>query len=164
MDASDSITAVGAVAQSDTRGVPRLEQPKPPDEAAAKMRKLEQATNDFEALFLAHLLKPMAKSVAKMKMSEGSQLGGDVMIEVAMEKMAESIADKGGIGLGRLLFESLQYRVAAEDPVEDTLPNPLRPLRSERQETVDLESQGPPTPRPLQLEEGNGTDDGAGIR
>ena len=106
MDATTPIAPVQTDATNGKRGVPRLEQPKPVDEKAARLRKLEKATSDFEAIFLSQLLKPLAKSISSS--SKGSQLGGDVMLGVAMEKMAETLADKGGIGLGDLLLRSLK--------------------------------------------------------
>lgn len=115
MGTANPIAAIDTAAVSATRGVPRLEQPKPVDEQAAKLRKLEKAAGDFEAIFLNQLLKPLAKSVSGS--SQGSQLGGDVMMEVAVEKMAETLADKGGIGLADILIESLKERV-----IGDTVP------------------------------------------
>ena len=126
------------------RGTPRLEQPKPADETAARLRKLEKASSDFEAIFLTQLLKPLAKSVSST--SQGSQLGGDVMIGVAMEKMAEALADRGGIGLGDLLLESLKARIA-KDPVSSAPQEdkPI-PLKSDSIRFIGLAAQGPPTP------------------
>ena len=142
MDATtDPVAALQTASATAKRGVPRLEQPKPVDEGAARMRKLEKAASDFESIFLAQLLKPLAKSV-----SSGSQLGGDVMVSVAMEKMAEALAEKGGIGLGDLLFEHLKYRVPAEPLPEEPQDDSLMPLEPEKGPMMGLSRQGPPTP------------------
>ena len=94
------------------RAAPRLEQPPPADMQGAKLRKLKKATSDFEALFLTHLLKPLEKSLSQS--SGGQSLGGDVMFGVAITKMAESIAQKGGLGLGDVLYRSMEPKVLAE--------------------------------------------------
>jgi len=94
------------------RAAPRLEQPQPTDMQGAKLRKLKKATSDFEALFLTHLLRPLEKSLSQS--SGGQSLGGDVMFGVAITKMAESIAQKGGLGLGDVLYNSMEPKVLAE--------------------------------------------------
>lgn len=118
----DPVTHVNSVnlVGGPQRGAPRLEQPKPVDEQAAKLRKLRKASNDFEAIFISKLLKPLAESVGSS--SDGKQLGGDVMVSVAMEKMAESIAQQGGLGLGDMLYGSLKSRIEPDSTV--TVPDP----------------------------------------
>lgn len=122
MNPIDSVQTVNLVG-GEKRGVPRLEQPKPADEAAQKLRTLRKASRDFESIFIARLLEPMIKSVSSS--SQGNQFGGGVMLNVAAEKMAESIAAKGGVGLGDMLYESLKGRVQSEDsqtPAADVPP------------------------------------------
>jgi Rod binding domain-containing protein len=151
MDAMNPIPSLQIADAAGKRGVPRLEQPKPVDEAAARMRKLEQATSDFEAIFLTQLLKPLAKSISNT--SQGSQLGADVMMGVAMEKMAEALADRGGIGLGDLLLENLKDRLndnpVPSGPQED---KPIS-LKSDGTIFIGLPTQGPPTPVSLKTGE-----------
>jgi Rod binding domain-containing protein len=151
MDAMNPILSLQAANAAGKRGVPCLEQPKPVDETAARLRKLEKASSDFEAIFLTQLLKPLAKSVSST--SQGSQLGGDVMIGVAMEKMAEALAGQGGIGLGDLLLESLKDRLnespVSSAPQED---KPI-PLKSDGIRFIGLDGQGPPTPISIKVGE-----------
>ena len=120
------------------RGTPRLEQPKPLDEKAAKLHKLRQASDDFEAIFIAKLLKPLAESVNGS--SDGKQLGGNVMLSVAMEKMAESIAQQGGVGLGDMLYESLKGRIDAEAVPTVSHPDGLFPLEQPDETPASLDN------------------------
>jgi Rod binding domain-containing protein len=155
---NSNITPVDSATAAPRRGVPRLEQPKPVDEGAAKLLKLRKATNDFEAIFIAKLLKPLAKSASTIS-SEGSQLGGNVMLEVATEKMAESLAGKGGLGLGDLLFESLKYRLPAFEPPADGGNPDMMPLPADQNETTVLPMPESPAPRPLETEQAAPRDD-----
>jgi Rod binding domain-containing protein len=126
-----------AMVSGEARGVPRLEQPRPADETAQKLLTLRKASRDFESIFIARLLEPMVKSVGSM--SQGQQFGGGVMLNVAAEKMAESIAGKGGVGLGDMLYESLKERVISESsttsdtqpsqPDKETTEHPLKILK-----------------------------------
>jgi len=155
MDPVNPITSLQANAVAGKRGVPALEQPKPPNEQAAKLRKLEKATSDFEAIFLNQLLKPLAKSVSSS--SQGSQLGGDVMMEVAMEKMAETLADKGGIGLGDLLSKNLKNRILGDSiptvPQQDTGTPQIKALRLQEDTGPAPIKLWPIDPEPVKLDE-----------
>ena len=151
MDATNPISAVNSGATAANRGVPRLEQPKPVDEAAARLRKLENATSDFEALLLTQLLKPLAKSISST--SQGSQLGGDVMVEVAMEKMAETLADKGGIGLGNMLFQNLKDRISEDSVQVDSQEDKAFKFNPEADRPIELPSRGQPVSMPLTNDE-----------
>ena len=150
MDATNPISPLHSTPAAGSRGVPRLEQPKPADETAARLRKLEDATSDFEALFLAQLLKPLAKSISST--SQGSQLGGTVMVEVAMEKMAEALADKGGIGLGDMLFTNLKDRISEDSVGTDPQEDKALPLHSDGDEPVDFPLRDQPIPIPLKTD------------
>ncbi len=125
----DSVQTVNIVGGSQ-KGVPRLKQPQPADEAAQKLRTLRRASRDFESIFIARLLEPMVSSVSSM--SDGEQFGGGVMLKVAAEKMAESIAGKGGVGLGDMLYESLKGRIDSEasdqPPPEAAKPDTEQPF------------------------------------
>jgi Rod binding domain-containing protein len=95
-------------------------QPKPlaeakpvkPDPQGAELRRLRRAVADFEGLFLAHMLKSMQNTVGSDK--GGLDAGGNVLQEVGWEKVAESLARKGGLGLGELLYEALEPRLKME--------------------------------------------------
>ena len=119
MPSIDLVPQVTSVAGTD-KGVPRLEQPKPADDTEQKLRTLRKASSDFESILIAQLLEPLVKSVSNT--AEGGQFGGGVMLSVAAEKMAESIAGKRGMGLGDVLYESLKSRIL-KSRVSETVPN-----------------------------------------
>lgn len=91
------------------RGTPKLEQPGPPDEKTAQLNRLRKSAGDFEALFLAQLLKTMQATVHKTE--QAKSLGGDVMLDVASEKLAEDLSKRGGIGLRDMILKSMEHRV-----------------------------------------------------
>ena len=100
----------------------------PPVPQSAELRRLRKATGDFEALFLSKLLKPLEKATERT--SSGNNLGGGVMMGVALEKMAETLATQGGIGLGELLYESMRERIGAagNEPAVSPDPNTTRSI------------------------------------
>jgi Rod binding domain-containing protein len=90
------------------------------------MRKLREAVADFEALLLSHMLKSMQGTVAKADL--GVDSGGDVLKEVGWEKVGQSLAHKGGLGLGDMLFKALSKRVLATSSEAEVKPSTLEDL------------------------------------
>ncbi len=111
MNSEHAITAI--TPSSEPRFTP-MHRTEGPDKQKAELRRLRRATGDFEALFLAHMLKSMQKTVGGEKTEMDS--GGDVLREVGWEKVAESMARKGGMGLGDMLYEALKGQVGGDAP------------------------------------------------
>jgi Rod binding domain-containing protein len=117
------------------RGTPRLRQPASLDPKAAELRSLRQAASEFEALFLSHLLKTMQATVHKTEQSKS--LGGDIMLDVASEKLAESLSKQGGIGLGDMIFETMKSRVGADSGGTETSGHPIARQTQRQFHTLD---------------------------
>lgn len=75
--------------------------------------KLRKASQDFESLFMYKLLKSMRATVPK---SEEAGFGMETMREITDEQMAVYLAQQGGIGLGDMLFQSLNRQIPQADP------------------------------------------------
>jgi Rod binding domain-containing protein len=121
----------------------------PPDPRATELRRLRRVAGDFESLFLAQLLQSMQRTVGHT--NSGSSFGGEVMLGVAQEKMAEGLADKGGLGLGKMLYESLKDRVvpdSASTP-ERGSEDEAKPIPLRRPESQPLPLTPGDTPRPI---------------
>lgn len=63
----------------------------------------EKAAKEFEAYFVAYLLKKMRDTVPKGGLLDPGA-GGDVYTSLMDEKVAEGIASAGGLGLSQLLI------------------------------------------------------------
>jgi flagellar protein FlgJ len=79
----------------------------PASQKQAREARLKKATQDFESLFLHNLLKKMRATVPK---TEKSQFGMETMRDITDEQLAIHLARQGGVGLGEMLFKSLQER------------------------------------------------------
>lgn len=101
-----------------THALPRPNQPGPRDPIAASEIKLRKAASEFESIFLSHLIKTMQSTVHKTK--TGESLGGEVMLDLASEKLGENLAKKGGVGLGDMIYNLLS-RHLPRNP-DDTKP------------------------------------------
>jgi peptidoglycan hydrolase FlgJ len=76
------------------------------DEAA-----LRRAAQDFEAAFLAEMLKPMGAATARQ--SFGGGIGEEQYASFMLEEEAKAMVRKGGIGLSESIFEALKARAEA---------------------------------------------------
>jgi len=77
----------------------------PADEAAERAR-LRQACQEFESLFLAHLLKTMRESSTEEGFF-GEGLGSDIYQSLFEAEVARKMAQAGGMGLADLLYRNL---------------------------------------------------------
>ena len=71
--------------------------------------RLKRVCSQFESLFIASMLKSMRKTVEDGGLIRESN-EGKIFKSMFDEKLALSIANSGGIGLGAMLFEQLTGR------------------------------------------------------
>ena len=68
---------------------------------------LKKACTEFESIFITHMLKTMGKTIDK-----GGILGNSnenkIIKSMFDERLGNSIARSGGIGIGAMLFEKLK--------------------------------------------------------
>ena len=100
---------------------PELEQLK--QSGSDSPENLKRAAREFEALLVNQLLRSVRES------SAGGWMGGEgetgkLMVEVAEQQLARTIAAQGGLGLADLIVEGL----AAEPPGKSIRFSPMRLL------------------------------------
>ncbi|MGB9880743.1 MAG: rod-binding protein [Anaerolineae bacterium] len=80
-------------------------------------RRLAEVCRQFEAVFLEEILKGLRKTVPK---DDGCAAGGasdsasDLRLGMADQQMALHLAESGGIGLARMLYEQLVKQMEHE--------------------------------------------------
>lgn len=74
---------------------------------------LEKVAKEFEALFLAQMLKIMRESVGSSGLLEEAP-GKDIYRELMDHELARSLAARGGLGLAKLFLQGVQQRQAKE--------------------------------------------------
>jgi len=99
----------------------QAESPSSPKAVDGHSEKLRDAAQQFEALFVGYLLKNMRKTIPESKLF-GSGLSGDLYRGMFDQKIAETVAGKGGIGLADNLIEYLQRNTNSKSP-EDSEQN-----------------------------------------
>jgi len=68
---------------------------------------LKRACQQFESLFLQHLLKVMRESVHKTRLLDGGR-GEELYRSVLDQEVAMRMASAGGIGLAKILYDRLR--------------------------------------------------------
>ena len=86
---------------------------------AAKHRKLVDAAQQFEAMFLQEMLKPMNSLGASDGASDddGSGAGGQnsTLTQFGTESVAKAIAKAGGLGIGRHIVAEVEQEHARHE-------------------------------------------------
>jgi flagellar protein FlgJ len=76
--------------------------------------KLKKACGDFEGIFISQMLKEMRKSIPKTGLLDG---GGqqDMYLSLFDEELSKSLAKRGGIGLGKILYQNIMRQSQNRD-------------------------------------------------
>jgi Rod binding domain-containing protein len=78
-----------------------------------KTEKLKKACEDFEALFVSKMFETMRKSEIEGGLVEKSR-GEEIFTSMLDSEIAQESVKNGGMGLGRMLFESLSKYTQSE--------------------------------------------------
>jgi Rod binding domain-containing protein len=70
-------------------------------------KQVSQAVADFEALLISNMLKAVRESEAEGWMGTGSDEAAATAMGMAEEQLAQAIAARGGLGLGRMISEQV---------------------------------------------------------
>jgi len=74
-----------------------------------KGKDLKKVCSQFESIFIAYLLRQMRKALPKSDFLGGG-IVGDIFRDQWDEIMAEKIAQGGGIGLAKVLYEKVSHQ------------------------------------------------------
>ena len=80
--------------------------------------KLKDACRDMEALFLAHLLKELRKTISKSGFISGGK-AEEIFTSMMDVELSKKMSDAGGIGLSSLLIQQLARQSEPEDSPDD---------------------------------------------
>lgn len=88
--------------------------------------KLKRACSDFESLFIAKLLKTMRQTVPRSGLF-GAGTTQEMYQSLFDEEISKSLARRGGIGLGDMLFRSLSPKEGDSQIPMGPFPRNLKP-------------------------------------
>jgi Rod binding domain-containing protein len=106
---SYSLGTPGASLHASTEGITNLSG-KP--DAEARMQKLTKVAKQFEGVLLSTLLQEVQKGTLDPS-EAGLGAGSDTLRSLGTEAVAEAIAQKGGLGIARMIVNHFRY--LAED-------------------------------------------------
>jgi peptidoglycan hydrolase FlgJ len=88
---------------------PQIQKSKESDLSGNDHNGLKQLCQDFESIFINSLFQEMRKSIPDEGYLE-HDIGMDIFQEMMDMEVAGEMSRRGGIGLGRLLYEQLQSK------------------------------------------------------
>lgn len=68
--------------------------------------KLKKACEDFESIFISKMLKVMRQSIPKTGLLDGGSQQ-DMYLSLFDEELSKTMARKGGMGLGKILYQNV---------------------------------------------------------
>lgn len=84
------------------------------DRQKAELKKVSQ---EFEAIFLAHLLKVMRETIEDSRLLEGG-FGKSIYTELFDQEVSLSLARRGTLGISNLLYQTLSEQLNSKDGKE----------------------------------------------
>jgi len=95
------------------------------EEKARQEKKLRKACADFESIFLYQMLKTMRNTIPQSGLTN-KMTGKDTYQAMMDQKIAEELANKGGMGIQGALYHQLQKGQLKEGPLHE---GPLNDLQ-----------------------------------
>lgn len=80
-----------------------------------KNKQLVKACQDFEAIFISHLLKTMRTSLGEETGFWGNGIGGGFFRDLFETEVARKVSEERGIGLAKMLYENLGKSIQASN-------------------------------------------------
>lgn len=105
-------------------------------------QKLQQASEDFESLFVYFMLREMRKTVMKSDLLSGG-FGGEIMQGIFDQEISNKIAQHSQLGISELLLQQLSEQAANSDlPGLPAIPLPLnkKPIYFKTPKSYPVES------------------------
>ena len=78
-------------------------------------KKLKQATEDFESIFLKMMIDSMDKTVDRKKSPFYGGHAEEIFRGMLNEERAKDMSKNGGVGLSKMLYEQLSKGIEKED-------------------------------------------------
>ena len=96
-------------------------------------RTLREATQEFEGLFIAHMMQTMRRSVPGSKLL-GSGSGQTIFREMLDQELSRQIAHSGGFVIGEMLYQELAAPNTTGRDQRPAVSSPIGPidLRADR--------------------------------
>ncbi|MBU0800695.1 MAG: rod-binding protein [Alphaproteobacteria bacterium] len=74
---------------------------------AAQLAKIDEAAQEFEAVFLTEMLRPMFEEVNKPDDTFGGGKGEEIFSNMMVDEYGKQMAERGGIGLARFVRDEM---------------------------------------------------------
>ena len=87
--------------------------------------KLQKVCEDFESIFISQMLKEMRKSIPKSGLLDGGSQQ-DMYLSLFDEELSKSMAKRGGIGLGKILYQNITKQSQNTDLAPAVLSTPAQ--------------------------------------
>jgi murein DD-endopeptidase MepM/ murein hydrolase activator NlpD len=95
--------------------------------SAKQKSELKKVAQEFEAVFIAHLLKVMRETIEESGLLEGG-FGKSIYTELFDQEVSLSLAKRGTLGISNLLYQSLSANIDAKESEKPDQPSAADPV------------------------------------
>lgn len=90
--------------------------------ADKQKQELKKASQEFESIFMAYLLKVMRETIQESGLTEGGGFGKSIYTEMFDQEISVSMAKRGTLGIADLLYKNLSAMAANDVQSGDAKP------------------------------------------
>ena len=98
-------------------------------QSSDRLDELKKTAQEFESLFISHLLKVMRETIEESGLTDDGGFGKSIYTELFDQELSRSVARRGALGIADLLYKRLAPEVAA-DPETATPKGESGPISS----------------------------------
>ena len=81
--------------------------------SAGELKKLKEACQDFEAIFIKQMLDSMKKTVHRSELTK-KNMGEEVFDDMLYDEYAKKMSGTAGLGVGDMMFRQLSRQLPSE--------------------------------------------------
>ena len=81
--------------------------------SSAEMKKLKQACQDFEAIFIKNMLDSMKKTINRSELTKRN-MGEEIFDDMLYDEYAKKMSGTAGLGVGDMMFSQLSRQLPSD--------------------------------------------------
>ena len=109
----DNVSAVGQFNFSNTSSAQLESKLQGSSVTSAEMKKLKEACNDFESIFIKQMLDSMKKTINRSELSKRN-MGEEIFDDMLYDEYAKKMSGTAGLGIGDMMFRQLSRQLPGD--------------------------------------------------
>ncbi|MDA3955314.1 rod-binding protein [Oceanispirochaeta sp.] len=109
----DNISATGNFHLSNNSSVQLESKLQGSHVTASEMKKLKEACNDFEAIFIKQMLDAMKKTINRSYLTNRN-MGEEIFDDMLYDEYSKKMSGTAGLGIGNMMYQQLSRQLPSD--------------------------------------------------